>query len=148
MVWSNTLKQTFCSVVMAYLIFLYKYQHIFAFIYSDAWYNDNENTLTYVRSFQINVRVTTMDAELEFAIQSVTSGKQLFEQVSNGSRNFPNHFYIAQGGMQGNSNHVFFKLRGKLCPLYIQMREHFCSFTLPAGKITHAYTENPDAQNN
>ncbi|XP_067222859.1 ezrin a isoform X1 [Chanodichthys erythropterus] len=29
----------------------------------------------------INVRVTTMDAELEFAIQSVTSGKQLFEQV-------------------------------------------------------------------
>lgn len=30
---------------------------------------------------QINVRVTTMDAELEFAIQSVTTGKQLFEQV-------------------------------------------------------------------
>uniref|UniRef100_A0A671QY44 Ezrin-like n=1 Tax=Sinocyclocheilus anshuiensis TaxID=1608454 RepID=A0A671QY44_9TELE len=30
----------------------------------------------------INVRVTTMDAELEFAIQSVTTGKQLFEQVS------------------------------------------------------------------
>ncbi|XP_016099410.1 radixin-like [Sinocyclocheilus grahami] len=29
----------------------------------------------------INVRVTTMDAELEFAIQSVTTGKQLFEQV-------------------------------------------------------------------
>uniref|UniRef100_A0A8C1CJN1 Ezrin a n=2 Tax=Cyprinus carpio TaxID=7962 RepID=A0A8C1CJN1_CYPCA len=38
-------------------------------------------TLTYVRSLQINVRVTTMDAELEFAIQSVTTGKQLFEQV-------------------------------------------------------------------
>ncbi|KAA0711411.1 Ezrin Cytovillin [Triplophysa tibetana] len=29
----------------------------------------------------INVRVTTMDAELEFAIQSATTGKQLFEQV-------------------------------------------------------------------
>uniref|UniRef100_A0A673JRN7 Ezrin-like n=1 Tax=Sinocyclocheilus rhinocerous TaxID=307959 RepID=A0A673JRN7_9TELE len=29
----------------------------------------------------INVRVTTVDAELEFAIQSVTTGKQLFEQV-------------------------------------------------------------------
>ncbi|KAL7862042.1 hypothetical protein SRHO_G00134830 [Serrasalmus rhombeus] len=29
----------------------------------------------------VNVRVTTMDAELEFAIQSVTTGKQLFEQV-------------------------------------------------------------------
>uniref|UniRef100_A0A673JGL2 Ezrin-like n=1 Tax=Sinocyclocheilus rhinocerous TaxID=307959 RepID=A0A673JGL2_9TELE len=38
-------------------------------------------TLTYVRSLQINVRVTTVDAELEFAIQSVTTGKQLFEQV-------------------------------------------------------------------
>uniref|UniRef100_H2Z112 FERM domain-containing protein n=1 Tax=Ciona savignyi TaxID=51511 RepID=H2Z112_CIOSA len=30
---------------------------------------------------QINVRVTTMDAELEFAIQPNTSGKQLFDQV-------------------------------------------------------------------
>ncbi|TSQ46679.1 Ezrin [Bagarius yarrelli] len=32
-------------------------------------------------SVKVNVRVTTMDAELEFAIQSVTTGKQLFEQV-------------------------------------------------------------------
>ncbi|VDL75882.1 unnamed protein product [Nippostrongylus brasiliensis] len=31
--------------------------------------------------FKINVRVTTMDAELEFAIQSNTTGKQLFDQV-------------------------------------------------------------------
>lgn len=30
---------------------------------------------------QINVRVTTMDAELEFAIQQSTTGKQLFDQV-------------------------------------------------------------------
>lgn len=29
----------------------------------------------------VNVRVTTMDAELEFAIQSSTTGKQLFDQV-------------------------------------------------------------------
>ena len=29
----------------------------------------------------INVRVTTMDAELEFAIQPNTTGKQLFDQV-------------------------------------------------------------------
>ncbi|KMZ08853.1 moesin/ezrin/radixin homolog 1 isoform X9 [Drosophila suzukii] len=29
----------------------------------------------------LNVRVTTMDAELEFAIQSTTTGKQLFDQV-------------------------------------------------------------------
>lgn len=31
--------------------------------------------------FQISVRVTTMDAELEFAIQPNTTGKQLFDQV-------------------------------------------------------------------
>ena len=30
---------------------------------------------------QVNVRVTTLDAELEFAIQPNTSGKQLFDQV-------------------------------------------------------------------
>lgn len=30
---------------------------------------------------QVNVRVTTMDAELEFAIQPNTTGKQLFDQV-------------------------------------------------------------------
>lgn len=30
---------------------------------------------------QTSVRVTTMDAELEFAIQPNTTGKQLFEQV-------------------------------------------------------------------
>ncbi|XP_018497082.1 moesin/ezrin/radixin homolog 1 isoform X1 [Galendromus occidentalis] len=30
---------------------------------------------------QVNVRVTTMDAELEFAIQASTTGKQLFDQV-------------------------------------------------------------------
>uniref|UniRef100_A0A8D3E275 FERM domain-containing protein n=1 Tax=Scophthalmus maximus TaxID=52904 RepID=A0A8D3E275_SCOMX len=37
------------------------------------------NLLLFV--FQINVRVTTMDAELEFAIQPNTTGKQLFDQV-------------------------------------------------------------------
>ncbi|KAL3278254.1 hypothetical protein HHI36_013591 [Cryptolaemus montrouzieri] len=34
-----------------------------------------------VSSKLMNVRVTTMDAELEFAIQQTTSGKQLFDQV-------------------------------------------------------------------
>lgn len=34
---------------------------------------------------QINVRVTTMDAELEFAIQQSTTGKQLFDQVKKGA---------------------------------------------------------------
>uniref|UniRef100_A0A8C9T609 Moesin n=1 Tax=Scleropages formosus TaxID=113540 RepID=A0A8C9T609_SCLFO len=33
------------------------------------------------RGFGLNVRVTTMDAELDFAIQSNTTGKQLFNQV-------------------------------------------------------------------
>ncbi len=31
---------------------------------------------------QVNIRVTTMDAELEFAIQPGTTGKQLFDQAS------------------------------------------------------------------
>lgn len=30
----------------------------------------------------INIKITTMDAELEFAIQPNTTGKQLFDQVS------------------------------------------------------------------
>ena len=30
----------------------------------------------------VNVRVMTMDAELEFSIQQATTGKQLFEQVN------------------------------------------------------------------
>uniref|UniRef100_A0A8C5FRI5 Radixin n=1 Tax=Gadus morhua TaxID=8049 RepID=A0A8C5FRI5_GADMO len=34
-----------------------------------------------MRFIKINVRVTTMDAELEFAIQPSTTGKQLFDQV-------------------------------------------------------------------
>lgn len=40
-----------------------------------------DESLICIYSLQINVRVTTMDAELEFAIQSATTGKQLFEQV-------------------------------------------------------------------
>ena len=40
-----------------------------------------ERYVTFVPLFQVNVRVTTMDAELEFAIQPSTTGKQLFDQV-------------------------------------------------------------------
>uniref|UniRef100_A0A672FYJ7 Radixin n=1 Tax=Salarias fasciatus TaxID=181472 RepID=A0A672FYJ7_SALFA len=36
--------------------------------------------ITFLR-YYINVRVTTMDAELEFAVQPNTTGKQLFDQV-------------------------------------------------------------------
>lgn len=32
-------------------------------------------------SLQVNVRVTTMDAELEFSFHPNTTGKQLFDQV-------------------------------------------------------------------
>lgn len=39
------------------------------------------HVLLHIMYFQINVRVTTMDAELEFAIQPSTTGKQLFDQV-------------------------------------------------------------------
>jgi FERM N-terminal domain len=41
----------------------------------------NFNFNFFLQSFQLNVRVTTMDAELEFAIQQSTTGKQLFDQV-------------------------------------------------------------------
>lgn len=37
--------------------------------------------LCFLLQSQVNVRVTTMDAELEFAIQPSTTGKQLFDQV-------------------------------------------------------------------
>lgn len=41
----------------------------------------NMSVFLYFSAFQISVRVTTMDAELEFAIQPNTTGKQLFDQV-------------------------------------------------------------------
>lgn len=40
-----------------------------------------DDMLNVIVNFQMNVRVTTMDAELEFAIQQTTTGKQLFDQV-------------------------------------------------------------------
>lgn len=46
---------------------------------NDVWRSGIVNVLFVV--FQISVRVTTMDAELEFAIQPNTTGKQLFDQV-------------------------------------------------------------------
>ena len=41
----------------------------------------NKTFFFFFFSLQLNVRVTTMDAELEFAIQQSTTGKQLFDQV-------------------------------------------------------------------
>ena len=35
----------------------------------------------FILNFQLQIKVTTMDAELEFAIQPNTTGKQLFDQV-------------------------------------------------------------------
>jgi hypothetical protein len=40
-----------------------------------------EEPRTTMPKHAVNVRVTTMDAELEFAIQPSTTGKQLFDQV-------------------------------------------------------------------
>ena len=42
-------------------------------------------------TLQVNVRVTTMDAELEFAIQPNTTGKQLFDQVGTKLETFAAH---------------------------------------------------------
>ena len=46
-----------------------------------SFHNLPSDVSAYVYSLQVNVRVTTMDAELEFAIQATTTGKQLFDQV-------------------------------------------------------------------
>jgi FERM N-terminal domain len=44
--------------------------------------NENNKAISFSLSpLKMNVRVTTMDAELEFAIQQSTTGKQLFDQV-------------------------------------------------------------------
>lgn len=43
---------------------------------------------------QVNVRVTTMDAELEFAIQPSTTGKQLFDQVGHQVINWLDIFFL------------------------------------------------------
>uniref|UniRef100_A0A336MNW7 Moesin/ezrin/radixin homolog 1 n=1 Tax=Culicoides sonorensis TaxID=179676 RepID=A0A336MNW7_CULSO len=42
---------------------------------------ENEKKKQKQNKYEMNVRVTTMDAELEFAIQHSTTGKQLFDQV-------------------------------------------------------------------
>lgn len=49
----------------------------------------------------VNVRVTTMDAELEFSIQHTTTGKQLFDQVGsklNDQLSFLNYLLICYLG--------------------------------------------------
>lgn len=46
--------------------------------------------LFFLLFLKINVKVTTVDAELEFAIQSSTTGKQLFDQVSTRINIIPN----------------------------------------------------------
>ena len=42
----------------------------------------------------VNVRVTTIDAELEFAIQPNTTGKQLFDQVISRDFDINNLYYL------------------------------------------------------
>ena len=52
------------------------------FMAHKAWpLGDPPRCLISMCFWQINVRVTTMDAELEFAILHSTTGKQLFDQV-------------------------------------------------------------------
>ena len=52
----------------------------------------DESELVFFPCAQVNVRVTTMDAELEFAIQPSTTGKQLFDQVH---RKYTNQWFCA-----------------------------------------------------
>ncbi|XP_067900864.1 ezrin b isoform X1 [Heterodontus francisci] len=83
---------------------------------------------------KINVRVTTMDAELEFAIQPSTTGKQLFDQVVKtvglreiwyfglqytDSKGYPNWLKLDKKVSQQDlkkENPVQFKFRGKFFP--------------------------------
>lgn len=57
---------------------------------------------------QVNVRVTTMDAELEFAIQPNTTGKQLFDQVGR-TRNS----HLKKNTGQKNTLFVYTTVRNK-----------------------------------
>lgn len=61
---------------MIYLVFYFTYKH------PSVSLRQHLNSCFFSHVFlQVNVRVTTMDAELEFAIQPSTTGKQLFDQV-------------------------------------------------------------------
>uniref|UniRef100_A0A7N6AJ43 FERM domain-containing protein n=1 Tax=Anabas testudineus TaxID=64144 RepID=A0A7N6AJ43_ANATE len=62
---------------------------------------------------QVNVRVTTMDAELEFAIQPSTTGKQLFDQVVKtiGLREI---WYFGLQYMDGKGYYTWLKLDKKV----------------------------------
>ena len=61
----------------------------------------------------VNVRVTTIDAELEFAIQPNTTGKQLFDQVISRDFDINNLYYILYFDftnfffISGGQNHWF-----------------------------------------
>lgn len=70
----------------------------------------------------MNVRVTTMDAELEFAIQQTTSGKQLFDQVVKtiGLREV---WFFGLQYTDSKGDLTWVKLYRKVCTLYIQIYE-------------------------
>ncbi|XP_034555232.1 ezrin b [Notolabrus celidotus] len=80
----------------------------------------------------VNVRVTTMDAELEFAIQPSTTGKQLFEQVVKtiGLREL---WYFGLQYMDSKGYHTWLKLDKKVSsqdvkkesPLQFKFRSKF-----------------------
>lgn len=61
-------------------IMIYGRCTLFKILYADLHF-EKSLCLPFCSLPQISVRVTTMDAELEFAIQPNTTGKQLFDQV-------------------------------------------------------------------
>lgn len=64
------------------MIYLGFFLFVFFFTYKHPSVSLGQHLYFFSRVFlQVNVRVTTMDAELEFAIQPSTTGKQLFDQV-------------------------------------------------------------------
>uniref|UniRef100_A0A669B9Z7 Ezrin b n=1 Tax=Oreochromis niloticus TaxID=8128 RepID=A0A669B9Z7_ORENI len=93
---------------MIYLVFYFTYkhpsvslrQHLISCFFSHVF-------------LQVNVRVTTMDAELEFAIQPSTTGKQLFDQVVKtiGLREV---WYFGLQYVDGKGYHTWLKLDKKV----------------------------------
>lgn len=107
----------------------------------------------------INVRVTTMDAELEFAIQPSTTGKQLFDQVVKtiglreiwffglqyiDSKGFPTWLKLNKKVMNQDvkkDNPLQFKFRAKFFPEDVS-EEIIQDITLVSLLVAHHFTDH------
>lgn len=70
----------FCSSLVWFTLVFFLFGFFFTYKHPSVSLGQHLYFFSHV-FLQVNVRVTTMDAELEFAIQPSTTGKQLFDQV-------------------------------------------------------------------